>query len=97
MRKEDGLQARQRSPFVPYRTQVQEYRTTEAGDPSIQSNQSWTAGVHKPCRSARSSAAYGQFTCGFNASMTGIVAARCDPATTQWTVMRVGMPTKMTE
>eukprot|EP00955_Chlamydomonas_euryale_P085528 364104-Chlamydomonas_euryale.AAC.9 len=40
---------------------------------------------------------YGQFTYGLNASMTGIVAARCDPAAAQWAVVRAGMPAKMTE
>jgi len=40
---------------------------------------------------------YGQFIYGLNASITGIVAARCDAAAAQWAVVRVGMPVKMTE
>eukprot|EP00955_Chlamydomonas_euryale_P051507 354887-Chlamydomonas_euryale.AAC.2 len=32
-----------------------------------------------------------------NASMTGIVAARCDPAAAQWATVRVRIPVKMTE
>eukprot|EP00955_Chlamydomonas_euryale_P087291 364282-Chlamydomonas_euryale.AAC.31 len=39
-----------------------------------------------------------QFRGGWlHAYMTGIVAARCDPAAAQWVVVRVGMPVKMTE
>eukprot|EP00955_Chlamydomonas_euryale_P060806 357827-Chlamydomonas_euryale.AAC.2 len=34
----------------------------------------------------------GQLTYGLNASVTGIVAARCDRAAAQWAVVRVGMP-----
>eukprot|EP00955_Chlamydomonas_euryale_P114998 366321-Chlamydomonas_euryale.AAC.5 len=38
-----------------------------------------------------------QFTNGLLESMTGIVAARCDPAAAQWAVMRIGMPVERTE
>eukprot|EP00955_Chlamydomonas_euryale_P085889 364173-Chlamydomonas_euryale.AAC.11 len=37
-----------------------------------------------------------KFTYGLNASMTGIVAVRCDPAAAQRAGVRVGMPIKMT-